>query len=380
MPGCPVFPLLRRRFACAASPSPSSCAGLLVGLLAPVVRAEQEDLYDLYQKRDLQGCLDAALPRLGQAPEDRDLNQLVGRCLVEIGRPGEARPVPGEGDQRLRTEGLALRLRVPEPGHRAVVGRGSRGRPRPPGPRPRPTRKLAPVTRNAEIDLAMSGLAAYYADWHGSGPASTSTAGSRRASPRERARGVRAAGRRDLVSSRRLLRRRARSRRAEVLIWPDAATAAKVAGVPMLGYTFADLCVVHTLADLPLGQDLAPVFLRWVTRPTEPARFLAEGVAEICDGRDGRSTVSPRRARRSPPPGSPNLDIPRWWQDHRAIGWGVVRPVSGAFVQALLDRGGQEKLRAAPARSRRTCTRGRSTGRDQLDAIITEFTATVRPK
>jgi hypothetical protein len=165
---------------------------------------------------------------------------------------------------------------------------------------------------------------------------------------------------------------------ADVLVWPDAAMAAKVAGVPVLGYSFAELWVVHTLAGLPLGRDLAPLFLKWVTRPAEPARFFTEGVAEICDGSDGSSRLAAARVALAAAEIT-EVDIPRWWQDHQTLPWGALKPVAGAFVQTLLDRGGKEKLLLLLQKP--TYVQARDIyGREPLQTIIAEFTESLQAK
>ncbi len=343
---------------------------VLVGLLAPAVQAQHADLYDLYQKRDLQGCLDGALPRLAQTPEDRDLNQLIGRCLVESGRPGEARPylekvVNGQGLRDWRYAFAFLNLGIVQ------WWAGDRDGARATWSTAATDPRLDAVARSAQTNLLMSGLADAYADW-------TTIAGQHvhcLFAP-----GI-AAGDRDAFARKadetwvRLAAffGGAPDRGAEVLIWPDAATATRVAAVPVLGYNYAELWVVHTLVELPLGRDLAPLFLRWVSRPTEPARFLLEGVAEVCDGRTGVDRVAEARAALAGA-GITEVDVPRWWQDHRTMPWLALRPVSGAFAQVLLDRGGKDNLllllhKPSYARAREIY------GTEQLEAIIADFTA-----
>jgi hypothetical protein len=167
-------------------------------------------------------------------------------------------------------------------------------------------------------------------------------------------------------------------RAAEVLIWPDAATAKQVAGVPVLGYAFANLWVAHTQLDLPLGKALAPLFLAGVVRPTNLSQFVAYGVAEICDGREGADRRAEAHAALAAAPDA-SLDIPRWWQNDRAIDWRLVRPVGGAFLQDLLDQGGQEKFREFLREP--TYLRAREIyGQDQLAALVAEFMAAMPPQ
>jgi hypothetical protein len=346
----------------------------LAGLLASVAQAQYEDLYDLYQQRELQPCLDLALPRLDQAPDDRDLNQIIGRCLVEIGRVGEARPYlekvvngPIQNDWRYAFAFLNLGI--------VQWWEGDREGARTTWTIATTDSRLAAVSQNAGVYLKMTGLAAYYADW-------TALAGEHtycRFAP-----DFPANKRTEFVSNadETWIRLGAffggvPDRKAEVLVWTDAAKAAKAAGVPMLGYAFANLCVVHTQAGLPLGQHLAPVFWQNVVRPTEAVQFMALGVAEICDGRQKVDRLAEARAALAGSPNA-NLDIPRWWQDQHALSWDVVKPVSGAFAQALLDHGGQEifvKFLQTP-----TYLHAREIyGKAPLDAVIAAFMAKVQP-
>ncbi len=333
-------------------------AVVLAGLLAPAVQAQNADLYDLYQKRDLQGCLDGALPRLAQTPDDRDLNHLVGRCLVEIGRPGEARPylekvVGGPGQKDWRYAFAFLNLGIVQwwaEDREAARATWTTAMNDP---------QLSTVARSAQTNLAMSGLADVYAEW-------TEVAGKHihcRFAP-----GVAASDHEAFVQKGDAAWERLAAffggqpdRVAEVLVWRDADTAAEFAGVPVLGYTFAELWVVHSLAALPLGRDLAPLFVRWVSRPTEPARFFTEGVAEICDGDDGSDRLAAARAALVAAQIT-EVDIPRWWQDHRTIPWTMLSPCPAPSCRPC-STAGAGRISCCSCRSRPTCRRGRSTGR-----------------
>lgn len=347
---------------------------VLTGLGATRAAAQNADLYDLYQKRDLQGCLDGALARLQASPQDRDLNQLAGRCLVEIGRPGEARPyleiVVHAGGQKDWKYGFALvalgQVRWFEEDREGARDAWTEAAYDP---------DLATVKQAGETDLKMCGLTADYDRW-------TAPVGDQvrcRFAP-EIAAGERAA----FVARAEATWTRLADffggqpdRPAEILVWADDPTAIRVAGVPKLGFTFGALWVAHTRVDLPLGKDLAPVFYQWVSQPTERSPFLAAGLAEACDGRVGVDRIAEARAAIAAAPAAVNLDIPTWWQDNRAIDWSVARPIGGALVQTLLDRGGAEKLRLLLHMP--TYFHAREIyGPDQLDAILTEFTATLR--
>jgi len=345
----------------------------LAGLLVPAAQAQYADLYGLYKNRNLQGCLDAALPRLAQSPEDRDLNQIVGRCLVEIGRPGEARPylekvINGPGPKDWRYAFAFLNLGVVQwwaedrEGARATWTTATTD----PG--------LSVVATDGQIKLKTSGLAKDYVDWaevsgkhvHCRFTPSLAT-GDREAFVRQADESwVRLAaffgGKPD--------------RRVDVLVWPDAATAARVAGVPMLGCSYDDLWVVHTLIDLPVGRYLSSVFMKWVARTSEPVRFFNEGVGEICDGNAGADRLAAARAAVAAAQIT-EVDIPRWWQDYQTIPWSALKPVAGAFVQTLLDRGGREKFLLLLQKP--TYVEARAIyGQEPLRVIIAEFMASLQ--
>ncbi len=315
-------------------------AVVLAGLLVPAAQAQNADLYDLYQKRDLQGCLDGALPRLAQAPNDRDLNHLVGRCLVEIGRPEEARPylemvVKGVGPKDWRYAFSLLNLGLVQWWEEDREGTRLTWTIAATDP------KLSTVSQSATYYLARCGLAEDYA-------AFGEMAGERvhcRFAP-----GVAGSDREAFLRHAEETWARLAAffggepdRGGDIVVWTDAGAAQQVVQVPVLGYSFPDLCVVHTLLASPLGRDLTPVFVRWVSRPTEPVRFMVDGVAEVCDGRAGVDRLAEARAALAAAQITA-VDVPRWWQDHLTLPASALRPVSGAFVQMLLDRGGREKL------------------------------------
>jgi hypothetical protein len=349
-------------------------AVVLVGFLAPPAVAQQANLYDLYQKRELQACLDAALPRLAENPDDRDLNQLIGRCLVEIGRVGEARPylekvIKGPGPQDWRYAFAYASLAT------VTWWEGDRERARAMWTTMATDPKLSGVAQTATIALAMTGQGEDYALW----PTIAGEHVHCRFWPRLTTEQQQAFVREADATWSRLAAffGGAPDRAAEVLIWPDAATAKQVAGVPVLGYAFAQMWVAHSQLDLPLGRALAPIFLEWVVRPQNLSQFVAYGVAEICDGREGVDRTAEARAALAATPDA-TLDIPRWWQDDRAIDWRLVRPVAGGMLQALLDHGGQETFREFLREP--TYVRAREIyGKEQLEALLAEFMAAMLP-
>ncbi len=303
---------------------------------ATAVRAA--GLWDLYQQKHYQQCLDQATLRVREHPDSRDLNHLIGRCLVELGRPQEARPylekvLGADGMRDWRTYWSLYYLGLCDwfAGDRdAAKAKWLKGRDDP---------QMTDIAQHCDGQLKLSGMSEDYDGW-------PTVAGDHvfcRVSPHLKDFDPAAYVKEADATCERLATffGEAPSRVIDIIVWQDVPEAKAIAGIGALGYARPDLAVVHTMAGTSCGRQLAEVFNVWANRGAPQVALIDVGVAAYCDGA-GASRDAARDALKAAD--ISEFDLTLWWQDMVRVPAPAFDAVAGAWVATLIDRGGMDKL------------------------------------
>jgi len=312
-------------------------------LLAAAVAAAgtgSGDLYELYRKGEIAECLAQARPRLTDDVTSCDLQQLVGRCLVDLGRHAEAREHLEAALELCRDtdwrRGWSLF-------YMGIVhwDAGEREPARAAWVECRDSEATRNVARNAKYDLLFTGLDEAYRDW----PVRTGTHVRAIFSPQ--------LAERDLDG---FVAEHDRAyeeitafygggpdRIVDYVVWHDVDEATAVANIRALGYALPEMTLVHCRWEQTPGHELAHVVGWAACQPVEQTRLINEGAAVLLD-LSGRDKLADAR-RAVAEAGLDRIPLDDWWRDGRRVPESIFYPVAGAWVAFLVEQGGQERFR-----------------------------------
>jgi hypothetical protein len=115
-------------------------------------------------------------------------------------------------------------------------------------------------------------------------------------------------------------------------------------GIPTLGFSRAQVSLIHARADQTVGHEMAHVISLRAVRPVRIAGLLGEGIAVYHDGRRGDRMKRARVAWVGRPADAPRPSIRELWNDWSLASekWGY--PLAGAFVEMLVEKGGRDRF------------------------------------
>lgn len=271
-------------------------------------------------------------------PGNRDLHLVVGRALVELGRPRQALPhldsvlqldtprswrVAWANDYRARA--LYALGHTPE-AHaaldRAIASNATRN-----------------VVRDARGLARMIGYGHAFDGWRALrvGDVRVHYGGGVTADQAQAFAEARAAALEDLREwiPVKLLKP------VDIFVWPDAESARAVGSGP-IGFARPELGLIHSRLDQTPAHELVHVVVFQGLDPVNRTRFVNEGVAVLMDG-TGRPRLAMARAAAARVDGP--VDIVELWRDGRAPE-PVLYPVAAAFLERLRERGGEDRFMA----------------------------------
>lgn len=115
-------------------------------------------------------------------------------------------------------------------------------------------------------------------------------------------------------------------------------------GIPSLGFSLAQVSLIHARADQTVGHEMTHVISLRALRPARIAGLLGEGIAVYHDGRRGDRLKRARVAWVGRPAEAPRPSIRELWSDWSLASekWGY--PLAGAFVEMLVEKGGRDRF------------------------------------
>ncbi|MEJ2678221.1 MAG: hypothetical protein P8174_03990 [Gemmatimonadota bacterium] len=127
----------------------------------------------------------------------------------------------------------------------------------------------------------------------------------------------------------------------DIFVWPDAGSA-RAAGFRSIGFARPELGLIHSRLDQTPAHELVHVVVFQGLDSVHRTRFVNEGVAVLMDG-TGRSRLAMARlavARLDGP-----VHIVDLWRDGQRAPEPVVYPVAAAFLERLRERGGEDRFK-----------------------------------
>ena len=340
---------------------------LMTGTFALAQSGPQADLNELYGKGQPEQALALGLDRLQQTPDDRDLNHLVGRCLVDLGRFAEGKPylqkVVAAGARDWRYAWALDYL-----GRIAWV-EGDDDAARRAWIEVRDGALTANVSRHAANCLRWYALDTSFADWRRLQTAHCIF----HFSPAHAERDLQAFADEHEKAYEHLAAWFGGGTPwpVRIIVWGSLEEARSLSGISDLGFARPELCLVHCLWGQTTGHELAHVVSYQALKPAARTALVNEGLAVFSDltGRDRLAMA--RQAVQAA--GMKELDLAAWWEKAPADGTDVFYPVAGAWMQTLLDKGGKEKL--LELCRDQTLGRARVLYGDDLDIWMKDFSA-----
>lgn len=338
---------------------------LLVGPMALAQDNPNQDVYDLYASGQNEDALAMGLLQLEQDPESRDLNQIVGRCLVDLDRAEEGKPylqkVVDTGIQDWRYAWslnylgyVAWRAGDDETATKAWI-------------EVRDGKLTKNVAKNAKNALQYFGLAESFADWTKIktahcifyfSPLHAELDLQNFADKHERA----YLELTEYFGSE-------TPYPVRYIVWGSMDEARQMNGITSLGFARPRNCLIHCRSNQTVGHELTHVVSGQALKPTVKTRLINEGVAVYFDlsGRDrmAKARYAVQKANVT------DLDLLSWWTDERSANEEVLYPVAGAWVKTLLDKGGKDKL--FKLCREQTAAKAREIYGDDLDVWVDEF-------
>ena len=311
-------------------------------LLAPASAQEvpNQDLHSLYGDGRTDQALEQALVRLAGMPADRDLNLLVGRCLVDLGRAAEGKPylqrVVADPQPDWRHAWSQFYL-----GHVAIQ-EGDDDRARALWIEVRDAKLTQNVARSAEGNLRGFALGEAFAGW-----SRLSTAHCRFAfSPTLADSDRQAFADEHEAAWGHLTGYFGGEPPAPVryIVWGSVDEARSLAGIKSLGFARPEACLVHCRWDQTVGHELTHVVSFQALKPTARTALVNEGLA-VCFDLTGRDRLAVARQAVAAS-GPDSLDLAVLWEQPPTTQENWFYPVAGAWIRMLLDRGGKEALLA----------------------------------
>lgn len=315
------------------------CFAVLL-LVAPAFAQEapNRDLHELYGQGQKARALELARERLAASPGDRDLNLLVGRCLVDLGGGVAGRPYlqPVVDANLADWQHAWAQFYL---GYIAVLeGNDELGRAL--WNEVREAKLTQNVARNADGHLSGFALAEAFADWR-----HLETAHCRFTfSPALADRDLQAFADEHEAAWKYLTGFFGGEPPWQVryVVWSSKEEALRVAGIKDLGFARPEACLVHCRWDQTVGHELAHVVSYQALKPKSRTALINEGLAVSLDltGRDRLATARQAVAAA----GLDSLDLAALWENPPTDQEAWFYPVAGAWVQSLQERGGKDAL------------------------------------
>lgn len=316
------------------------CLSLLLIAPASAQDSPNQDLNDLYGQGQKERVLELAWERLASSPDDRELNLLVGRCLVDLGRAHEGKPylqrVVDDKQADWRHAWAQFYLGT------IAVQDGDDDTARVLWTEVRDAKLTQNVARSAAGSLRGFALDEAFADWRSLrtehcvfvfSPAHADRDLQEFADAHEKAW-------QHLTS----FFGGMPPWSVRYVVWDSVEEARNLAGIQSLGFARPEACLVHCRWDQTLGHELTHVVSYQVLKPTARTGLINEGLA-VCFDLSGRDRlVTAQQAAGAA--GLTAIDLPAWWEQPPTGQDACFYPVAGAWVQTLLDRGGKEALLA----------------------------------
>ncbi len=316
------------------------CLCLAMLLFAPALAqdAPNQDLSDLYGQGQKERALELARERLAASPADRELNLMVGRCLVDLGHAREGKPFLQQvvdGNQADWRHGWA-RFYL---GYIALQ-EGDDDTARALWTEVRDTKLTRNVARNAAGSLAAFAIDETFADWHRVRTEHCLFA----FSPAHADRDLQAFADAHEQAWRQLTDYfgGVPAWSVRYVVWDSEDEARLLAGIQSLGFARPEACLVHCRWDQTVGHELTHVISYQALKPSTRTGLINEGLAVCFDltGRDRLATAKQAVAAA----GLDTLDLAALWEQAPTDQEIWFYPVAGAWVQTLRDRGGKEAL------------------------------------
>jgi hypothetical protein len=115
-------------------------------------------------------------------------------------------------------------------------------------------------------------------------------------------------------------------------------------GIPPLGFSRAQVSLIHARADQTVGHEMTHVISLRALRPIRIAGLLGEGIAVYHDGRRGDRLKRARVAWVGRPAAAPRPSIRELWNDWSLASEKWSYPLAGAFVEMLIEKGGRDRF------------------------------------
>ncbi len=330
-----------------------------------------QDVNDLYGAGQTEEALALGLQRLEQDPENRDLNHVVGRCLVDLKRPDEGKPylqkVVGAGVQDWRYAwslnylgNIAWMAGDDETATKAWI-------------EVRDGKLTKNVSKNAKNNLQFLGLDESFADWIRIRTehcifyfSALHTERDLRAFADEHEKAY--VQLTDYFGS-------DTSYPVRYIVWGSLDEAREICGINSLGFARPRTCVINCRWNQTIGHELTHVVSYQALQPVSRTSLINEGLAVCFDMTSRDRAATARNALQEA--NISELDLVSWWGDTMPADEGVFYAVAGAWVQTLLDKGGKEKL--FELCREQTVAKAQEIYGDDLDVWMEQFVLSVLP-
>jgi hypothetical protein len=328
-----------------------------------------EGIQKLYGEGEREGIVTQGLIYLAENPSDRLVNHLVGRSLCDLQRPAEGRPYLEKamvGNERDWIYGWSLAYL----GH-AVLLQGDDEAAAAAWRELRDSRLTENAAKMAEGSLCFFALDDEFAEWgrlrseHFVFAFSPLLAGQD-----QQAYAVAHEDAYDILTA---FFGGGPATAVRYVVWGTEDEARDHCGIKDLGFARPTVSTVHCLWPQTVGHELTHVISCQALRPTSRTGLINEGLAVLFDltGRDRLAT-----AREAVHAASlTELDLTAWWDDPAGIEQALLYPVAGAWMESLLERGGQANFLAL-CRDQ-TLARAREIYGDDLHVWLDEFSRAV---
>lgn len=138
-----------------------------------------------------------------------------------------------------------------------------------------------------------------------------------------------------------------------------------------LGFTLANYCVSHNRLNQTAGHEIAHNLSFWRgQREKTTTEFINEGIGVCFDLNENDKLEAARQAHKKNP-----IDIKKVWAENQKVSSEVLYPVSGAFVQFLID---YDKVKFIELNHNQTYENAKNIYGDKIDTLIENFMARLK--
>lgn len=138
-----------------------------------------------------------------------------------------------------------------------------------------------------------------------------------------------------------------------------------------LGFTLANYCVSHNRLNQTPGHEIAHNLSFWQgQREKTTTEFINEGIGVCFDLNENDKLEAAKQAYKTIP-----IDIKKVWAEKQKLSSDVLYPVSGAFVQFLID---YDKAKFLELNHSQTYENAKNIYGDKIDILIENFMALLK--